>query len=87
MQRSVSRFDALDRNDGLVVDVVGQHRTSVICDAVDQHGASAAFSAITTDFGAGQSELLPQGVGKCFRWHDIDRALAAVDVQIYQALG
>ena len=87
MQRSVSRFDALDRNDRFVLDVVGQHRAGVICHAVDQYGACAAFSAITTDFGAGQIELVPQGVGKCFRWHDIDWACAAVNVEICQALG
>ena len=87
MQRSVSRFYALDRNDRFVLDVVGQHRAGIICDAVDQYRTCAAFSAITADFGAGQIEFVPQGIGKCLRWHDIDRACAAVDVEIYQALG
>ena len=63
MQRSVSRFDALDRNDCFILDIVGQHRAGVIRDAVDQYGACAAFSAITADFGAGQIEFVPQSIG------------------------
>ena len=62
-------------------DAVRQCRAGVVGNPVDDDGASAAFAAITSNLGAGQSELVAQRVCKRFVRRDVDPTGLAIDVE------
>ena len=81
MQRAIpgKSFDGCDLR---AVFHDGERQAGVDAPAIDQHGAGAALTVIAAFLGAGQREMVAQGVQECGPRHKVERAPDAIDDKI-----
>src|SRR5215470_6793244 len=58
VQLAVRTLEPFDGHDLAATQRVGQRRAGVMWNVVKQHGAGAAFTAVATELGAGEAELV-----------------------------
>src|ERR1700687_6167223 len=68
----------------MVFDLAHRHQASANCFSIQQNGAGAAISGITTHFSSRESELLPQNARKPLDGGSDHRKLALIHDQLKQ---
>jgi hypothetical protein len=86
MQRPVGGGQPFDRHDLLPAHRVRQDGTGIARHIVDEDRARAAFRAVASELGAGESQLVAQGRGERFLLQHVNAPILAVDVQRDQTL-
>ena len=82
-QRAVGAGEAFDRRHRAAVALADADDARAHLLAVEQHGAGAAVAGVAADLGAGQAELVAQGVGEAPARVAGELARAAVDVDAH----
>ena len=81
MERLGAGGHALDGGDGRAVGLDGQHRARLHGAAIDVDGARAALAGVAADVGAGEVQVLAQGLDEEPSGLDIELPLRSVDGQ------
>src|SRR6202021_839349 len=86
VQNPVSAGQAFDGQNFSGTHRMGEYRTLIIRNIVDQHGARSAFRAVAPQLGAGQPQLVTQRRRQSLLLHRVAAPLLTVDVERYQPL-
>jgi hypothetical protein len=86
VQCAIRLGEAFDADDLLPPDAMRQDRAGIVRHIVHQHGARAAFGAIASELGAGETQFVAQGHRQRFVLQHVNAPLLAVDVERDQTL-